>query len=189
MDREDWVARLRAGETAAVAEIWEHFGDDLRRRARTRLRQYGITHEAESMDICNAVMMDLVKQGQVPLNQPQEMVHYMLRAIDNQVKDAFRQLSRQRRDFRRTDKQPVEYHGVADQQSSPSMHLFRREIFSRIAEQLPESDRPMIQWVLENYGWDEIGVRLGIEPDTARMRFQRAVRRVRDQMLRRDLND
>ncbi len=174
------VSRLQAGDATALEALWLHFGEDLRRRARTRLRQYGIAHEAESMDICNAVLMDLIRQGRIRLERPQDAIHYILRAVDNEVRDAFRQLSRQRRDFRRVDQQPVEDHRVAGTQATPSTELIRREIFLRVADELDEADRPMVQWVLASCTWDEIGKRLGIEPDTARMRFQRAVRKVRE---------
>ncbi len=189
MPSEDWIERLRTGDHSVLGEIWEHYGEELRRRARSRLRQYCITHEAESMDICNAVLMDLVRQGTVPLDRPQEMIHYFLRAIDNQVRDAFRQLTRQRRDFRKNDRLNVESHPISANVDSPSLQMFRREIMNQIQAELREEDRPMLSLLLSNHTWEEIGEKLHLEPDTARMRFQRAVRRVREAMLAKGPNE
>ena len=44
---------LRAGDRKAIEKLWQAFGPDLRRRARTRLRQFGLIGHTESMDICN----------------------------------------------------------------------------------------------------------------------------------------
>ena len=176
------IERIRQGFPDATAEIWNYFGDDLRRRARTRLRQYGIAGETESMDICNAVLLDMIRNNESRLERPEDVVFYLLRAIDNQVRDTFRQLTRQRRDFRRLDARPVESHEVSASDKSPSSVMMRREVLSQIAAQLDVNDRPMIQMLLDNCGWEEIGRKLGIEPDTARMRFNRATAKVKQTM-------
>ena len=66
--------RLRTGDAGAVAEIWDLCGKELRRRARTRLRQYGVTGQAESMDICNAVLLDLVRKEEISIRNPADLV-------------------------------------------------------------------------------------------------------------------
>jgi RNA polymerase sigma factor (sigma-70 family) len=135
------------------------------------------------MDICNAVLMDLIRKGEVHLEKPNEVLQYVFRAIDNEVRDAFRQLSRLRRDFRRQDTRPVESHLLAGAQATtPSAVLVRREVFEQVREILAPPDQPILDMVLEDKDWSEIGERLGIEPDTARMRFQRAVRKLRDHL-------
>ena len=64
---------LEAGASVGqpLDAVWRQFGDQLRRRARTRLRQYGLTGQAESMDICNDVMADMTQrygsQGITPM--------------------------------------------------------------------------------------------------------------------------
>ncbi|GEM_PF-6506121 len=178
--------RLRRGESAALDELWTRFGPDLRRRARTRLRQMGIASQTESMDVCNAVLVDLAKQGSVRLDKPADVIHYLLRAIDNQVRDTFRTLSRQRRDFRRTDATPVEDYQVRAMQTSPSQHMLRGEVVGRVRQQLGTRDAPIVDLVLQNFSWQEIGAQLGIAPDTARMRYRRAVHDVREAWLAND---
>ncbi|QEG41062.1 RNA polymerase sigma factor [Roseimaritima ulvae] len=182
-DLETLTDRLRRGETRALDELWTRFGPDLRRRARTRLRQMGIASQAESMDVCNAVLVDLARQGQIQLERPAEVIHYLLRAIDNQVRDTFRTLSRQRRDFRRNESLPVEEHPLRAMQTTPSQHLLRSEVINRVREELGQQHAPIVDMVLENFSWAEIGERMGIAPDTARMRYRRAIRVVKEAWL------
>ncbi len=99
-------SNLQSGHS--LASIWTRFEDQLRRRARTRLRQYGLAGQAESMDICNDVMADLTRRFRDQDITSDDVLAYILKAIDNQVLDTFRMLARQCRDFRRNENVPVE---------------------------------------------------------------------------------
>jgi RNA polymerase sigma factor (sigma-70 family) len=159
--------------------VWRRFGDQLRRRARTRLRQYGLTGQAESMDICNDVMADLARRRGGQAVTADDVLAYILRAIDNQVLDTFRSLARQCRDFRRTEMTPVDDMKVANREVTPSQIALRREVLTRIRSMLTEEDAKAIDLMLENRDWNEIGQALGLKADTARMRVRRALDRVR----------
>ncbi len=159
--------------------VWRRFGDQLRRRARTRLRQYGLTGQAESMDICNDVMADLARRYGERAIGPDDLLAYILRAIDNQVLDTFRTLARQCRDFRRNEVMPVEEMTVANHETTPSQIALRREVVTRIREMLSDEEAQAVDMMLENRDWNEIGESLGLRADTARMRVRRALDRVR----------
>ena len=159
--------------------VWRRFGDQLRRRARTRLRQYGLAGQAESMDICNDVMADLARRHGDTSISPDDVLAYIMRAIDNQVLDTFRTLARQCRDFRRNEPTPVEEMTVANRETSPSQIALRREVLTRIRSLLSEEDAQAVDMMLENRDWGEIGEALGLRADTVRMRVRRALDRVR----------
>lgn len=159
--------------------VWRQFGDQLRRRARTRLRQYGLTGQAESMDICNDVMADLARRRLTQSVGPDDVLAYIMRAIDNQVLDTFRTLARQCRDFRRNEMTPVEEMRVENRQATPSQIALRREVVDRIRSMLSKEDAKAVDMMLENRDWNEIGEALGLQADTARMRVRRAIDRVR----------
>lgn len=164
---------------SSLDDVWKTFGSQLRRRARTRLRQYGLTSQTESMDICNEVMVDLAKRSDADQLTADDILSYILRAIDNEVVDTFRTLARHCRDFRRNEATPVEeirLHGV---QTSPSQIALRKEIADRVRSILGESDAVAIDMMLENRDWAEIGERLGVKADAARMRVRRALDRAR----------
>ena len=167
--------------------VWHQFGEQLRRRARTGLRQYGLTGQAESMDICNDVMVDLARRqeaigpGQNSL-QVDDVLAYIMRAIDNQVMDAFRTLARQCRDFRRNDATPVDELRVPMHATTPSQVALRREVMTKIRAMLGPEDAKAVDMMLENRNWNEIGAALGLQADAARMRVRRAIDRVRDEI-------
>ncbi|MEM6470480.1 MAG: sigma-70 family RNA polymerase sigma factor [Planctomycetota bacterium] len=167
---------------SSLGEVWQSFGSQLRRRARTRLRQYGLTGQTESMDICNDVMVDLAKRQDADRLTADDILSYVLRAIDNEVVDTFRTLARHCRDFRRTDGTPIEDIKLRGEQASPSQVVLRREIADRVRSILGDSDAVAIDMMLENRDWIEIGERLGVKPDTARMRVRRALDRARDEL-------
>ncbi len=167
--------------------VWREFGTQLRRRARTRLRQYGLTGQTESMDICNDVMVDLARQqeqssGTASAPDANAVLHYIMRAIDNQVLDTFRTLARQCRDFRRNDMTPIDEMPVATAATTPSQIALRKEVITRIRTLLGPDDTRIVDLMLENRNWQEIGQIVGIAPDTARMRVRRALDRIREEI-------
>ena len=177
------VECLQQGNKKAVEEIWKAFGPDLRRRARTRLRQYGMLGHTDSMDICNAVLMDLVKQTKFEIQNPMDLMKYVRRAIDNQVKDEFKALTRARRDIRRNENQPVENHVLLNNQTSPSHAMVRNEIFERVIRQLGNNGEQILRLVLQEHSWEEIGKRVNTSPDAVRMKWNRSVKSVRSHMF------
>lgn len=160
-------------------EIWQRYGEQLRRRARTRLRQYGLSGQAESMDICNDVMADIVRRANHGKLDVEDLVAYILRAIDNQVLDTFRTLARQCRDFRRLDPTRVDEIPLGTPSLTPSQIAIRHEVLERVRSQLGPADARAVDMMLEGRDWKEIGAALGMEPDAARMRVRRALDRVR----------
>lgn len=135
--------------------------------------------QAESMDICNDVMADMARRYGEQGVTPDDVLAYVLRAIDNQVLDTFRTLARQCRDFRRNEGTPVDEMTMANRQVTPSQIALRREVLSRIRSLVTKEDARAIDMMLENRDWNEIGEALGIKADTARMRVRRALDRVR----------
>ena len=169
-------------QKSSIAAIWTRFEDQLRRRARTRLRQYGLAGQAESMDICNDVMADLTRRfGDADMTSD-DVLAYVLKAIDNQVLDTFRLLARQCRDFRRNDSTSVDQLPVAHRHSTPSQLALRREVVDRIRSALSDEDARAVDMILENRDWLEIGAALGVKPDTVRMRVRRAIDQVRKEI-------
>lgn len=177
------VECLQQGNKKAVEEIWKAFGPDLQRRARTRLRQYGMLGHTDSMDICNAVLMDLVKQTNFKIQNPMDLMKYVRRAIDNQVKDEFKSLTRARRDIRRNENLPVENHALHNNQTSPSQIMVRNEIFERVIRQLGNDGEQILQLVMQEHSWEEIGKRINTSADAVRMKWNRSLKSVRSHLF------
>ena len=134
------------------------------------------------MDICNDVMADMTRRYGNESVTPDDVLSYLLRAIDNQVLDTFRTMARQCRDFRRTEGVPVDDMRIANQETTPSQIALRREVVSRIRSLMGPEDAVAIDMMLENRDWNEIGRALGLKADTARMRVRRALERAREEL-------
>ncbi len=182
-----------ADDPCSLDAVWRQFGTQFRRRARTRLRQYGLTGQTESMDICNDVMADLAKRrdpnGDGKAVQADDVLSYIMRAIDNQVLDTFRTLARQCRDFRRNDLTPVEDLRVQATATTPSQVAIHNEVVTRIRVLLGEEDARIVDMMLENRSWKEIGEALNVQPDAARMRVRRALDRIKKDIGLNEAND
>ena len=178
-DDSDSQAPDGAYESASLNEVWQTFGNQLRRRARTRLRQYGLTGQTESMDICNEVMVDLAKRSDSDRLTADDILSYIMRAIDNEVIDTFRTLARRCRDFRRNDPTPIDEFKIREQLASPSQIALRKEVADRVRAILGDHDAIAIDMMLAGHDWTEIGDRLQVKPDAARMRVRRALDRAR----------
>jgi RNA polymerase sigma factor (sigma-70 family) len=133
-------------------------------------------------------MVDLAKKqsghraDEVVLNAT-DVLSYILRAIDNQVTDTFRTLARQCRDFRRNETAPVDEFPLVAQATTPSQVALRKELLARIRALLGPDDTRIVDLMLENRDWKEIGDELGVASDTARMRLRRALDRVREEIV------
>ena len=163
----------------SLDEVWRRYGEQLRRRARTRLRQYCLSGQAESMDICHDVIADSIRRANVNNVAVDDIMSYIMRAIDNQVLDTFRTLARQCRDFRRVDATSIEKLPLGTVSPTPSQIAIRGEVIDRVRQLLGPEDAKAVDMMLENRDWKEIGAAIGIEPDAARMRVRRALDRVR----------
>jgi len=134
------------------------------------------------MDICNAVLLELLRQKKVEINNPLDLMRYIRRAIDNQVRDEFKLLTRARRDIRRNEAIPAEQRNLEIESSSPSHVMIRNEIFERVIRHLGEGGKELVHLVMNEHSWEEIGERIGMSADAARMRWTRAVKAIRGQM-------
>ncbi len=178
----DSAAAAAASSSPGLDVVWQKFGAQFRRRARTRLRQYGLTGQTESMDICNDVMVDLARRADKQALAADDVLAYIMRAIDNQVLDTFRTLARHCRDFRRNEATPIEEMRMPQQATTPSQVVLRREVVARIRTMLGPRDSVAIDMMLENRDWNEIGQALGLQADAARMRVRRALEKVRREL-------
>jgi DNA-directed RNA polymerase specialized sigma24 family protein len=174
------VDRLNAGDTAALGEIWSIFGEHIRRRARNRLREFGLAGKAESMDICNSILLDMVKQESLKIQNASDVLGYFCRAIDNQIRSSLRALLSEKRDMRREVMvEAAQMSEGPEPRSTPSIVMMQREILEMIASALGDDGDEFVRLFVNNHSWIEIADRLGGTPDSVRMRWNRSVARVR----------
>ncbi len=134
----------------------------------------------------NAVLLDLIRQEKIQINSPADLMKYIRRAINNEVRDEFKLLTRKRRDIRRNENVPADEQNLYLNRSSPSQIMIRNEIFDRIIRCLGVGGNELLRLVLEGHSWEAIGKTMRCKPDAIRMRWNRAVKTIQLQMLEGD---
>lgn len=190
------LQRWHAGDGEALAHLVRRdqawIEGVVRRRLGPELRQ-----RLESADIIQEAMVQALRGGPRFLLADRDQFRALLaKLVENILRMQLRGMRRQRRDVRR--EQPLEDSRVlldlTASATSPSQAAARSESAGWLQlgiELLEEEDRELIRMrQYEGREFAAIGAEMGIQPDAARMRFQRAlgrlaqvVRRVRAQGL------
>jgi RNA polymerase sigma-70 factor (ECF subfamily) len=179
------MERWNAGDTSAFERLLELHGEWLRRHVRARLGP-ALKSKLESMDVVQDTLLEFLKSGpRFVIDDADKFRGLMARVIENRIRDRRDWFTAQCRAMGREERRSA---SIADltyagrSQSRPDAVAERNEweTLVRLALLLLEpDDRDVVvmrQW--EELQFEEIGVRLGIEPDAARMRFNRALPRL-----------
>lgn len=178
------LRRWHAGDGQALADLVLRDETWIRSVVRRRLGPLLRPH-VESDDVLQEAMLQALRSGPRFLLADREQFRALLaRMVENILRMKLRGMQRQRRDVRR-EQRLHEEHAPLDltaSATSPSQAAARSEHAGWLQlgmELLDEEDREVIR--LRQYeGWEftAIGAELGIQPDAARMRFQRALGRL-----------
>jgi RNA polymerase sigma-70 factor (ECF subfamily) len=175
------VTRINAGDTQAFNELWARYGEALRRRARNRLWMAGYSLAAESMDVCQSVLFQVLKRvGTGELPPINDLGAYLAIAVKHKVDQLLEKCLSDKRDARRTEQNAVEEVAeMYDDASAPSHRALVNDLRQMVRNQLPERDRRAYDLHYEQgLTWPEVAEQLGEEPDTLRMRLERALKRI-----------
>lgn len=181
---DELLARWRSGDPAALAELLEGQLDWLRGYVRRRIGPHLRVHD-DSVDFVQQALLDLLEQdATIRIDGPGTLRALLARIVDNDVRDRNKWLRRAKRDPAREERDVRDsaLGGALVEQTTPSLAAHRRETsrWLRAAlDALSDEDREVIrlhEW--ERLSHEEIGRRLGISTDAARVRFQRALPRL-----------
>src|SRR5690242_5885727 len=87
------MRRLRAGDPAAAAAVWQRYEPLLRRVVRLRLRDPRLRRLFDEADICQSVMASFFVRataGEFELNGPEQLQHLLARMGRNKLVNAAR---------------------------------------------------------------------------------------------------
>lgn len=147
---------------------------------------------AQTEDFVQEAMLDVLEYGpRFELADEDQFRRLLARIVENNLRDRQKWLLRHRRDAAREKGRAsdtvLKLDAPVRSVTSPSQHAQRaeNEEWVRLAlELLQPADRDVL-WLREWEGqtFDEIGGRLGIAADAARMRFKRALPRLADKVV------
>jgi DNA-directed RNA polymerase specialized sigma24 family protein len=177
--------RWRAGDNSAIQEIWEQYGRHLRCVASRSLRLRGMHVHLDSDDICQSVVLDLLRHApKAELHTPAQLAGYLARAVEHKVQKKARRSIAQRRDIRRVIPANVDEGDLPAVNNDPAETIVREEMLVMIRGQMSEEDWRVLQMRLSGQHWSQIAALLYIKPDALRIRFARLLSHIR-----RDLNE
>jgi RNA polymerase sigma-70 factor (ECF subfamily) len=176
----DYVARLRAGDQAALEELVARYAPVIKLEARMRLRSPHLRAVLDSTDICQSVLKSFFLRaaaGQFDIDRPEDLRKLLVQMACNKSLEAARREYAQKRDARRSVELGDDAHQVAGGEN-PVEEVEWQELLLRGRQMLTADERRLAEARADGRTWDEIAAELGGTPDGLRMQFSRAQTRV-----------
>jgi RNA polymerase sigma-70 factor (ECF subfamily) len=181
----DLIARVRAGDPEAAAELVRVYEPVIRSRVRVWLRMQDprLSRVFDSMDVCQSVLASFFVRaaaGQYELDQPGQLAGLLVQMARHKLDHEVSRQTARRRDVRRTgglDGEPV-----AATDPDPGRHCAGRELLAEVRRRLSDEERRIADRRGEGHDWATIAAELGGTPDGLRMKLARALDRVSDQL-------
>jgi RNA polymerase sigma factor (sigma-70 family) len=187
------IARVRAGDEQAAAELVRRYEPAIRRAARVRLVDTRLNRLLDSMDICQSVMASFFVRaalGQFELETPDQLLRLLATMTRNKLAGQVKGHRAARRDFRRVAAAPGDREGEADAGAeriagqiagpdpTPSRDLAARELLEEALRRLSPEERRILDGREQGGQWAQIAAELGSSPEAVRKKLARAVDRV-----------
>jgi RNA polymerase sigma-70 factor (ECF subfamily) len=179
-DFRDLVARVRAGDEPAAAELVRRYEPAIRRAVRIRLRGLHLRRLFDSLDISQSVLKNFfvrVAAGQYEIATSEELLKLLTTMARNKLVSHARQQRALRRDHRR-DAGSADEHNIAAPDASPSFLPTLRDLLQEARRRLAPDERQLIELREQGREWTEIAAELGGSPEALRKKLTRAVERV-----------
>jgi RNA polymerase sigma factor (sigma-70 family) len=168
---EQLMRRVRAGCPEAARELFERYGDSVRRVVRARLHQR-LRSQYDSADFTQSVWKSFfrIQADRIAFNTPEELVAFLSAIAHNKVIDVFRsRLQAGKRDCSR--ELPFAFHfgdekeePPAARQPTPSQEAIAQEHWERLVEGQPEVVRRALEMLREGHSHREVARCLGVTP-------------------------
>jgi hypothetical protein len=179
-----FIARIRAGDEQAAAELVRIYEPLIRREVRLHIRDRRLNRLFESRDVSQSVLGSFFVRtalGEYDLETPGHLVKLLVVMTRNKVATAAQRQHRQRRDNRRNaGAEGLEL--VVDPGLSPSEEIGGQELLQRFRASFTDEERAIADLRKDGLAWGEITTRLGGTAQARRMQLARAVERVARQI-------
>lgn len=171
------IARVRAGDQAAAAELVRQFEPEVRRYIRLRLTDPALHRVFDSTDICQSVLANFfvrVAGGQFDLEEPSQLTRLLVTMARNKLVDYARRTSTSLslEDLSAGQNAPL------DPGPSPSAILMHEELLDKIRALLTEEERWLAEQRALGRSWIDLAASGTDSPDALRKKLSRALDRV-----------
>ncbi len=180
----DLVRRARAGDEAAVRELFERHVEDLRRRVRRRIPVLARRNVSGSDVIQEAYLAAFLGLAHFEDRGEGSFGKWLAGILDHKIRDEVRRYLGTEK--RAAEEVATDAASIPSRQRTPSSQAEASEDLERLRrsmDRLAPADREILDLVhRQGLKFTEAAERLGITPDAARMRHGRALSRVAEQM-------
>jgi RNA polymerase sigma-70 factor (ECF subfamily) len=177
-----FIARIRAGDEQAAAELVRRYEPEIRLEVRTwlRLRDPRLRRVFDSMDVCQSVLANFflrVAAGDFDLERPEQLAALLAGIARNKLSEHVRHHQRQRRDVRRVEAAGPEALEVPVVET-PSQWIAGKELLAEFRRRLSDDERKLADLRADGQDWAAIAVAVGGTSEGCRKQLSRAVERI-----------
>jgi RNA polymerase sigma-70 factor (ECF subfamily) len=178
----EFIARIRAGDEQAAAELVRRYEPEIRLEVRTwlRLRDPRLRRVFDSMDVCQSVLASFFLRaaaGAYDMERPDQLAALLAGIARNKLSEHVRHHQRQRRDVRRVEAAGAEALEVPVAET-PSQCVAGKELLAEFRRRLSDDERKLADLRAGGQDWTAIAAELGSTPEGCRKQLSRAVERV-----------
>ena len=180
-DFRELMARVRAGDERAAAELVSRYEPLIRREVRLRLEDRRLARAFDSVDLCQSVLASFFVRaaaGQYDVDQPGQLAALLVRMARNKLASAARHQNRQRRDQRRVADGAADLEALAGGGPTPSRVAVGKELLANFFDRLSEEERQIADLRARGLPWEDVAGQLGGTAQARRMQLARAAERV-----------
>lgn len=176
-----WMARVRAGDPAAAADLVRRYERAVRVAVRVKLTDPRLRRHFDSMDVCQSVMASFFVRaaaGEYDLDDPRQLVALLVKMAQNKLMMQVRRYRTKGRDVGRVAAACDAVPPLADPGPGPDQQAAGRDLLDRVLDALPPHERELAQRRAVGQSWADVARDLGGTPEAHRMRLSRALDRV-----------
>jgi RNA polymerase sigma-70 factor (ECF subfamily) len=174
-----FLARVRAGDEGAAADLVRRHESAIRREVRLRLTNPSVYRLLDDEDVCQSVLASFFVRaslGEFDLHDPAQLRQLLLSMARKKLAFATRRQHTQKRGGGRDAAAEVEDLEAAGD-ASVGRIVAGRDLLEQVRRRLSDEDRRVADLRGEGHGWAEVAGRLGGTPDGRRMQLTRALDR------------
>ena len=181
----DLMRRVQAGDEHAAEELVRLYEPTVRLVVRRRLTDPRLRRLLDSMDICQSVLGTFfagAATGRFALHTPDQLLKLLVTMARNKLISCTRAQKAARRNPRGRESFGDESPEVVDPCPTPTQLAADREILKEFRDRLSPEELRIADLYAAGRSWQEIAAEVGGRPDQVRMRFRRALDRVRGEL-------
>ena len=175
------LSQARQGNPAAAEEMIHRYESEIRREVHLRLTDPRLRRLLESMDICQSVMASFFVRlwaGQYEIEYPGQLVRLLLSMTKHKLIDQARFWTAARRDLHREVSRDAPDGDALTPAVQDTDVVETADLVEKVRSHLSPDERELVSLRQMGHDWQEVGQRVNLTPDAARMRYNRALARV-----------